>query len=648
MNDHRLFIISLISLSLIILFPLFNIVPSPSSNPSHPWFAEWIAISIVTVILFICFYKRVEINLSPTAAGFLLVWLPFFIYSLLSVIWARSHFSVFHFATVWFIYLCTFMIFCHAISEGRQILVLLPIVLIALILGLTSSIDLATNQNLEGGGLDAFRIRYAKFAEILAVVSIFLLCLSLQVRKRLKLLISGAGLIALLGVLSSLSRGAFLSFLVGFTISSLGVIFFSQSAYRRKILLLIVAVLSLIIFSQVSSFLPLSTSKYIVGEVPKSSDTTVSRIFFWKISLQMIRQHPILGVGADNFWINFNEARREFARDHPDDELLAIGEDFFVQRAHNELLQVFAELGLIGGCLFLLPFFYLLKVGYRSLRINKKFSPAGWGAVGGICAFILSSMFSSFSFRYLASGIMFFFLSSFFLTKADKKIRKVKYQQFSNMIPINSKLSLISLLLGVIFTATTIMANLGNFLLIAGEHKSSSLEAEPILLKAATLNPTNPTAYFSLALKYYSEKNFERAAELLRQAIDNGFDVSISWFYLASCYRAMGDLEKEEHVLREALSIFPRSIFLRVRLYLNLSSRGELEMADEELRKAMLLDESQAIGWLKLMTLGASEAGRQALRDKAFLPPAELRPDLAVYVVIHEQELLSMFPRMGG
>jgi hypothetical protein len=35
MNDYQFFIISLVSLSLIILFPLFNVVPSPSSNPSH-------------------------------------------------------------------------------------------------------------------------------------------------------------------------------------------------------------------------------------------------------------------------------------------------------------------------------------------------------------------------------------------------------------------------------------------------------------------------------------------------------------------------------------------------------------------------------------------------------------------------------------
>ncbi len=648
MKNYRLLIVSLTSLSLIILFPLFNIVPSPSSNPSHPWFAEWIAISIVTVISFICLYKPAEINLSPTAGKFLLVWLPFFLYSLLSVIWAKSQFSVFHFATVWFIYLCAFMIFCHLISKGRGILIILPIALIALILGVTSSIDLATNQDLEGTGLGTFRMRYGKFAEMLAVISIFLLCVSLQVRKRLKFLISGAGFLALLGVLSSLSRGALLSFLAGFTISSLGILFCSQSCYKWRTVLLTVAVAFLIVFSQISSFVPLSTSKYITGEVAKSSDTAVSRIFFWKIGLQMIKQHPIFGVGADNFWISFNEARREFVKNHPDDELLTIGEDFFVQRAHNELLQVFAELGLIGGCMFLLPFFYLLKVGYRSLRVRKKLSPAIWGTIGGIFAFILSSMFSSFSFRYLASGIIFFFLSSFFLVKVDKGLRRGEPCLLSNTKLISSRVSLILFISGIILTATTTMANLGNFLLIAGERKLNSLEAEPILLKAATLNPTNPTAYFSLALKYYSEKNFERAGELLRQAIDNGFDVSISWFYLASCYRAIGDLAKEEYVLREALSIFPRSIFLRVRLYLNLSSRGELQMADEELRKAMKLDESQAIGWLKLMTLGASEAGRQALRDKAFLPPAELKPDLAVYVVIHEQEVLSMFPRIGG
>ncbi|MCS6874773.1 MAG: O-antigen ligase family protein, partial [Pyrinomonadaceae bacterium] len=510
--------------------------------------------------------------------------------------------------------------------------------IIAFLLGTVTIIDLITNQNLQGSGIGAFRIRYGKYAEILATLTPFLLGLTLQVKKKRPLIILiTSGCVAFLGTFASLSKGAAISCILGLTVFLVGVFVFSLRAYRRFAVILLTITTILLLMSQ--SLFPLTTTQYSTSESLRTSDTSSARIFYWNIALQMIRENSLIGVGADNFWIKFNDARISF-NEQQESLQKQPAESYFVQRAHNEILQITAELGLIGLLFFILPFAWLTKEIIRAFAVKKRFSPSVWGSIGGLLAFFASSMVSSFSFRFLASGITFFFLVAFLVNKLSKTHRK----KTTNELIIQPQLTAKLLPLALFCLIITASANAGNFLIKYGEEAKDLRKAEHLLTLGAKLNPSNPTSYFSLGLKYYSEKRFKEASSLFEKAISNGFDVDISRFYLASSYRATGDLAEEEKVLRQALKVFPGSVFLRIRLYLNLTDQKKPQ-AQEELEKALSIDEAQSRGWLALFTLGASEAGRQAMNKHEFLPPAELEPTTAVYSVIHEQEVLELFPR---
>jgi hypothetical protein len=74
----------------------------------------------------------------------------------------------------------------------------------------------------------------------------------------------------------------------------------------------------------------------------------------------MIRRHPLLGVGTGNFTYVYPEMDSAWAKARPD---LAPYRGQYTNAAHNELLQAWAELGLVGLALLLAIF----ALAYRSL-----------------------------------------------------------------------------------------------------------------------------------------------------------------------------------------------------------------------------------------------------------------------------------------
>src|SRR5204863_5617479 len=102
-----------------------------------------------------------------------------------------------------------------------------------------------------------------------------------------------------------------------------------------------------------------ATVDYISGKADATRGTALARVFVWKIGARMAAEHPFVGVGADNFGISFNNAREHYRLGHPagpPDEPVS---DNLVERGHNELLQVAAELGIVRLILFLAPFVML-------------------------------------------------------------------------------------------------------------------------------------------------------------------------------------------------------------------------------------------------------------------------------------------------
>lgn len=76
-----------------------------------------------------------------------------------------------------------------------------------------------------------------------------------------------------------------------------------------------------------------------------------TRVAIWLTSGEMIRHHPLQGIGAGNFTYGFTETLSPRVLSRPD---LAPYAGIYTNAAHNELLQAWVETGVVGMLLLLL------------------------------------------------------------------------------------------------------------------------------------------------------------------------------------------------------------------------------------------------------------------------------------------------------
>ena len=114
------------------------------------------------------------------------------------------------------------------------------------------------------------------------------------------------------------------------------------------------------------------------------------RITAWRNSIEMIRNKPIQGFGSGNFKIFYPAYSYRAVVDKAVDTTRYLG------RAHNDFIQIAAELGIPGFLLFVLIPVCGLVISWRLLRQsgNSSFYPAIVGVAGGLIAFMVSAFFS--------------------------------------------------------------------------------------------------------------------------------------------------------------------------------------------------------------------------------------------------------------
>lgn len=95
------------------------------------------------------------------------------------------------------------------------------------------------------------------------------------------------------------------------------------------------------------------------NSVSKNADS--ERVIYMKVAADMIKEHPLLGVGYNNFQLHSHLVKPKF----PDNHLFA--------KVHNIYLLIASESGLIGGGLFLLFLASLLRTAWGGLRTAEYF-----------------------------------------------------------------------------------------------------------------------------------------------------------------------------------------------------------------------------------------------------------------------------------
>lgn len=123
--------------------------------------------------------------------------------------------------------------------------------------------------------------------------------------------------------------------------------------------------------------------------ISADAETGQSRIQIWSDGLQLLREHALTGVGYEEFAPLVGKV------------------------AHNSFLHCFAELGVVGGLLFLGAFYYalrhLLTLGGRGVIVVdpelRRLRPYLVGAVGGFVAGMLSLSYCYFTPTFMILGL---------------------------------------------------------------------------------------------------------------------------------------------------------------------------------------------------------------------------------------------------
>jgi len=116
------------------------------------------------------------------------------------------------------------------------------------------------------------------------------------------------------------------------------------------------------------------------------------RITIWKFTWMMIKDHPILGSGIGTFKYNDLRYQAKFFEQGDNRSIYPYG---LAEKAHNEYLQLWTELGTIGLAIFLWLIIAYFNYGIRYLKKEKDERKQGImiGMMGAVVAFLMDSIF---------------------------------------------------------------------------------------------------------------------------------------------------------------------------------------------------------------------------------------------------------------
>ncbi len=494
------------------------------------------------------------------------------------------------------------------------------------------------------------------FGEIMSVAACVFAALALYFKRpRYALMCGATATLAWLAVLQSLERAPFIGACAGMLLLLTGALIVPVCRPRRwvRLSLIVGAFASVTIlqtvplsFLQTASLSPTNKDTSTVARLREgfSSDANSHvRLLFWGVGLEMLRNHPLLGVGANNYEVAYAEARAQFSARHPDSPLVGLNDHLLAVYAHNEYVQMLAELGLIGFLFFVLFSLSLVMIFWRALRHPGK-AVLALGGGGGMLAFAISSGASASSFRYFGGGLIFFFAAAI-ITHVATSTSRSDVQEPRGVFSENRYFRLAAagcaLALMLLMVYSTGAQAAGAILHGLARTSATPARAEQLYLTSLRWDQQTPSTHYSYGLWLYFNNRADEAVPHLRFATTHGYNSSTCYAYLAGSEVDAGDLAAAERTYAYAVEVYPRSVFLRARHAAALTKVGKTQEAEAELTAALAINGRAARGWQQLINFGADAATHTARTDRSIAFPGELYPEECVQLTISEIERRS-------
>jgi len=136
----------------------------------------------------------------------------------------------------------------------------------------------------------------------------------------------------------------------------------------------------------------------IVGTV-NSEDPSTGRLHFWDVTVDIIKNHPIIGTGLGAFGVVYTgyDSRNGLYR---------------LEQAHNDYLQVLSDAGIVGALLGLFFIVNLFRLGFIRRESRDDFRRGvATGAMAGCFAVLVHSFFD-FTLHTPANALLFLVLAA--------------------------------------------------------------------------------------------------------------------------------------------------------------------------------------------------------------------------------------------
>lgn len=146
------------------------------------------------------------------------------------------------------------------------------------------------------------------------------------------------GVLLVWGIFSTVARGPVFAFLPGIVLFCV-LLWPHVKAQRKSLLIVLVGGLACYGLMQTGIHKKFDIGERLFGTVTLAGDITNNRVEIWSATSDMIKDRPWLGTGIGTYFLYFQEYRRATDRDG-------------ATLAHNDPMQFWAELGILGPILF--------------------------------------------------------------------------------------------------------------------------------------------------------------------------------------------------------------------------------------------------------------------------------------------------------
>jgi O-antigen ligase/Tfp pilus assembly protein PilF len=285
----------------------------------------------------------------------------------------------------------------------------------------------------------------------------------------------------------------------------------------------------------------------------------------WNATINMIKDKPWFGSGIGTFKMNYLDYQAEILQKNP----------YYTKysgkagEAHNEYLQMGAELGLVGLGVFIsiVLIFYRLALDFLKKEGKIENKIIFFGLFMGITCFLIHALFS-FPLHVPALGTTFFILFSLAVVYIEKSnlqeinnknkiLKKINLKNPRIKIVFNVLLFIIMILVIVLLVIKPYLAEIYYFTGMRHDVDKNYDKALPNFEFAVLLDPYNGRILHALGTTYYKLKVFDKAEEVLQRTKKYIIDAN-TFYNLGLIYWQVSLYKKAEEEFKQAIYLNPK------------------------------------------------------------------------------------------